>query len=137
MSQREAFLKALEANKYDEAMHRVYADYCDENGLDEEAQFHREWTKQWQEAYDYMELFGKEIAEDEDLPTVAELLDIGKRFIEKGERSQVGWMGFSATNHTLEEGVLEKFWNSWHILMKLEMEEGFGNRDPFMCCGGG
>lgn len=43
-SQRESFLEELKANPYDEATHRAYADWLDENGMDDESLIHREWS---------------------------------------------------------------------------------------------
>lgn len=54
MSQREAFELMLKEDRYDEVTHRVFADWLSEQGLDEEAEYHYSWTKEKQEAIDWI-----------------------------------------------------------------------------------
>ncbi len=51
---RESFEQTLEENPYDEVTHKVFADWLDERGCPDEAEFHRGWTKEWQTASDYL-----------------------------------------------------------------------------------
>ena len=59
MTERDAFVQALTENPYDETTHRVFADFLDENDEPELADFHRTWTKEWQEARDWMTDFAE------------------------------------------------------------------------------
>lgn len=48
-----SFLAAIAKDPYDESAHRVFADWLEERGEDEESLFHRQWTKEKQEAWDF------------------------------------------------------------------------------------
>lgn len=50
--QYKAFQDALKKNPYDEATHLAFADFLEENGIDDEAEYHRIWTRDKQEAID-------------------------------------------------------------------------------------
>lgn len=61
MSQREAFEAILKEDLYDEVTRKVYADWLSENGFDEEAMEQYSWTKEKQEAIDWLKnLAGQE-----------------------------------------------------------------------------
>lgn len=51
---REAFEKALLADPYDRLTHLAFSDWLDENGFDDEAEFHRLWTPEWQQSDEYL-----------------------------------------------------------------------------------
>lgn len=51
---RESFEAALKKDVYDEVTHKVFADWLSENGFDEEAEYHYTWTKEKQEAIDWI-----------------------------------------------------------------------------------
>ena len=55
--ERQAFEEALKENRYDEACHKIFADWLDEHDQPEEADWHRKWTKERQEAEDWMRDF--------------------------------------------------------------------------------
>src|SRR5438309_15079 len=54
LSQYKSFLEKLAKNPYDETTHRVFSDWLDEHDQPEEAQTHREWTKEKQKAEDFL-----------------------------------------------------------------------------------
>jgi len=56
-----AFTKALEANRYDEATRKVFADFLEENGYDDEAVAQRKWTREWQESVDWITDFAAKL----------------------------------------------------------------------------
>lgn len=56
-----AFLATLESNPYDELTHRALADFLEEQGEDDEALVHREWTKPNQEAKDFLKKLAGEL----------------------------------------------------------------------------
>jgi uncharacterized protein (TIGR02996 family) len=54
MTDEQAFLAALAAAPDDEAPHKVFADWLDEQGRPEEAAYHRRWTKAVRDAEDWL-----------------------------------------------------------------------------------
>lgn len=59
MTDRESFEAALQANKWDGSLHHVYADWLEEHGFDTEAAYHHQWTKERQEAEDWLRDFAE------------------------------------------------------------------------------
>lgn len=58
---RESFEAALKKDVYDEVTHKVFADWLSENGFDEEAEYHYTWTKEKQEAIDWIHEWEKKL----------------------------------------------------------------------------
>lgn len=111
--QRKAFLDALKEDPYDEASHRAYADWLDENGFDDESLIHREWSAERQrESEGWLkefvgkinEEYGNDVGEEEEdrqdydrslpgdgdgperyhLIDYARLLELGRKALENG-----------------------------------------------------
>lgn len=58
--EQEAFIKAIQDDAYDQATHMAYADWLMEEGMDTEAEWERNWTKERQESEDFLrDLAGK------------------------------------------------------------------------------
>ena len=53
------FEQRIAADRYNETLHRVFADWLEERGYDDEAATQRAWTQEKQEAEDYFEDFAK------------------------------------------------------------------------------
>lgn len=101
MSDRERFLAAIEADPYDLAARKVFADWLDEFGSDadaEEAQVQRAWTREKQDAIVWLTGFaadmtdamrggwapGGEMTYSGLLGVLADFLDGGDHFVFKG-----------------------------------------------------
>lgn len=54
---RAAFEAALKENPYDATTHFVFADWLEENGFDDEAAWQRSWTRERQEAEDWLKVY--------------------------------------------------------------------------------
>lgn len=134
MTHREAFLKALEENRYCEATHRVFADWLEENDEPELADFHRKWTAEWQRKYDAAETWLKWFAESVG-SEVNEIVAAGKMYAEMGQESQVGsdFLGMDATNLWCDDGVPEAFWEHYQSYTGTVVEES-KRGEPFECC---
>lgn len=131
----QAFRKALAENKYDEALHRVFADWLEEQGYDDDALFHRTWTPEWQRAWDAMEKLARDNGEG---ASVEELLAAGRTFLDQnGLTTTVGFMGFGLSELDFEnEGVRQEFWKNFSIIEKREVDEETAREAwPFNCCG--
>lgn len=74
--QRQAFLDALKEDPRDEVTHKVYADWLEENGFDDEAFLHREWTLQkYYEAVEFVAEYARRLSTsdyDNEYPEYAE-----------------------------------------------------------------
>lgn len=147
MNQREAFQKAIEANRYDQATRLVYADWLEENGFDDEAKEQRDWTPRWQEARDYFENCAKEVNnsadwfEDDDeisKVTADDIIRVATNYEKTGDTERVGGnSGYTAQELTGgqvgDEGKEEMFWEHWQVYTRHEGERNY-NGCPFRCC---
>ena len=62
--QRQAFLDAIAADRYDQTTRLVFADWLNERGMDSEAEVQRAWTREKQEAEDFIADFAAELGQD-------------------------------------------------------------------------
>lgn len=56
-NEKSVFEKAIQEDRYDEATRRVFGDWLEEHGFDDEAKVQREWTREKQEAEDWLRDF--------------------------------------------------------------------------------
>jgi uncharacterized protein (TIGR02996 family) len=152
---RQAFENALQQDRYDLATHLAFSDWLEENDCPEEAQFHRNWTKEWQESWDWMAWFATEVVqedEDEDMAdwvkqekgvTVEDVLEVGREYVKTGQETCLSGMGFKATNAFYDNhrgefykqgNLLQDYWKHWMVLEKREVNESIQSSEPFKCC---
>ena len=63
--EKRAFLAAIEADRYDWTTRKVFADWLEEHGEDDEAAIHRRWTPEKEsEAEEYLSRFADECEMD-------------------------------------------------------------------------
>ena len=104
--EREAFLRAIAEDRYDEAARRIYADWLEEHGYDDEALVQRRWTAQKQRA---AEEWLDGYAEMCDM-TRAELIEVAERYLDHG----AGYtLPFDTPDRVHEDA--EQFWE--HIAL--------------------
>ncbi len=132
------FEKAIQEDRYDECLHRVYADFLEEQGQDSLSAFHRKWSKEWQEAFDWMENFARVVvSEGRDFygtgyVTVDELMDALRQYQKDGRLFCLRGMGFGPDNALFNDPPLrEKLWQCYSILEGCEVED---RESPFGCC---
>jgi uncharacterized protein (TIGR02996 family) len=71
------FLAVLDKDRFDKVTRTVFSDWLEEHGYDDEAVFQRNWTREWQEAWDHLFLCAAEcrIAYDELLNAATDYLE--------------------------------------------------------------
>lgn len=122
MSEREAFEKALESNKYDWDTRKVFCDWLEENGFDDEAAEHRLWTPDWQEAEDWIKAFCERV--DLSYPY---FLKEGARFLKDGGYIDVH---INTSNLMMDENPGE-IWKNLAVLLRTDPT--VADNDPFTC----
>lgn len=121
---RRLFEEMLAKDPYDEATRRVFADWLEERCLDDEAARQRAWTREWQEAHDWMTAF----AAQTDIP-YEDLIRAGHEFIQDGEY-YVQSGDDSARDAMFDAETRNEYWSHWEVLTKCEA----GTRSsPFSC----
>jgi uncharacterized protein (TIGR02996 family) len=138
------FEEAIKANRYDEPLHRVFADFLEENGHDDESHFHRIWNKEWQEAYDWMDKFARDVVSESyindsgryiDIPvTVDELMEALETYQKDSIRFCLRGDGFEPIDAIFSDvSILDKIWKCYEVLGGV-MGENIRFKDPFACC---
>lgn len=109
LSERLAFTRTLLKNPYDEATHRVFADWLDEHGYHEEAEVQRKWTKEKQQIMDsvdwMMELATKAGRTYGELMALADQNQV--RRLLKDWKAEEFWRHYETINSRSEEDVGE------------------------------
>ena len=134
--QRNAFEKALLETPLDSLTRGVYADWLEEQGLDDEAQRQRDWTP----AYDFLKKFADPYAlyVDEDTPTpkgyvYADVMREIEGWKEQIQREGNVIFGSNYCQDTLHDPeIKEKFWRAFEVItgvsppLKLRQREWYG-----------
>ncbi len=145
--ERQAFLDAITADRYDQATRLVYADWCNEYGLDAEAEEQRRWTPEWQRAWDWFEKLAADMnaAHGPGIPiTVEELLEAGTKstdpkLLKRGEEGRIVGddLRFGLRDWYDTEDNRIEYWNNWETVTRKKVDTGdpgFWNREVFRCC---
>jgi uncharacterized protein (TIGR02996 family) len=139
-----AFEAAIKADRYDQATRRVFADWLEEHGLDDEAAVQRSWTPRKQQAEDYLRDFAAELSldphgdeDDEeervtyDEVTYEELLRVAHAFLDGDPNAHIS-LGFDTPDRVWEEA--EKFWEEFEIATGRKVDDGHrGQELPVSC----
>lgn len=137
--ERRAFETALAADRYDELTHRAFADWLDEQDQPELADFHRRWTREWQQAEDWLKAFAEEAAEGADpAVTFQKVIEAGRVALEGGDPIQIGGDdGFGACNQMCSAEEVRAFWDAWATYTRQDVPaRKRSNGNVFTCCGG-
>lgn len=122
--EKQAFLEAIEMDRYDEITRRVFADWLTENGFDDEAQYQREWTPRLQQAIDFI----VKVAQDCEM-SYEEFTGRIDKYLETGHL-----LGLPM-NIPEEDPSWEKFWEEYHIVTKKDVTL-VRDKKPYFCnCG--
>jgi uncharacterized protein (TIGR02996 family) len=129
--ERAAFLKAIADDPYDEDTRKVFADWLEEFGFDDEAVFQRAWTPEWQRAEDRLKEFARVAG-----VSLVEVATAVQHYLETGEEVVLddGFQGFGATNQFGDEIKLEEFWEAWETWTRTTLDEVQKANEPFHCC---
>lgn len=150
--EKEAFLKAITADRYDQTTRWAFADWLEEHGYDDEAQEQRLWTREWQKSRDWLEDYASKINEHEayapydlsksynryipeeierrSIPslTYEELMAAAKKHIESGG-SGTRWLDFDIPDFVREQRG--EFWRHYSIVTR---EDHGGRGTSFFRC---
>jgi uncharacterized protein (TIGR02996 family) len=118
VSERQAFLAALQNDEDDVVTRLVYADWLDESGEHEEADRMRKWpaAKEWLARL--CEQNSSPDLEDDIIISYEKLLELGRYAIEKaGEGGGFGlWVSHNDGMGTALEANTREFWTNWSIV---------------------
>lgn len=135
--EQQAFEDALAADRYDGTLHLVYADWLDEQGSDELAQYHRTWTPQRQTAEDQLRQMAA-ICET----TYEGLLAAAREFLKNPRDASRFGLSMEASERIWHEGYEGRFWQNYALVTGEELpaelpvtEEAdeWGSDDFFRC----
>jgi uncharacterized protein (TIGR02996 family) len=122
--QKKAFLAALEEDWRDEATHKAFADWLDENDEPEEADIHRQWTPQKQRAAERW--LGRYASECE--MSYADLIEAAEGWLDRGD-----WVTLPFDTPDVVYGNAETFWQHFQVVTgRVVPEEKRG--DSFISC---
>ena len=135
MSEREAFLKALEANEDDTTTRLVYADWLDEQGEHEEADRQRKWpaAKEWLVRLCQENNPANEHDPDEWYISHEKLLELGLEAVSREDGDY--WihcmnnidMCFALRSNS------EEFWKNWSIVTGIPLPPDINEKSNFSC----
>lgn len=118
MSDREAFESAIRLDPFNDVLRKVYADWLQENGFDDEALRQRDWETVVEESREWIETFAFEIEESHD-----GLMEAAQRYLE-GD----GWTEDSTGAASMESiGRWEQFWGHYEIVKGINVADRQAN----------
>jgi uncharacterized protein (TIGR02996 family) len=116
-----AFEQAIEENPYDATTRKVFADWLEENGFDDEAVIQREWTPEKMHAAEaFMDDYAAQLSEDPDEEELKsrifdreELLEIAHMCLDGEKYAGIG-LGFQTPDIVWEKR--REFWEHFMVL---------------------
>ena len=130
--EREAFLAALKEDRYDRTTHLVFADWLEDHGMDDEALVQRTWTRERQEAEDWLRAFG-----DRHGISYEDVVGAGHSASRDGiaewDYDAYVQQDSESARDDMYGGGREKFWRHWQTLTGVSMSEEKRERTPFSC----
>lgn len=158
-SERKAFEDAIAKDRYDEATRKVFADWLSENGFDDEAAVQYAWTRERQEAEDWLRDFAEQaggtiegydgtggdekyqpITYETVLQAAAGALSSYREAVERGEEHPEYWTesftqyGSSSARDLLNsKSNREKFWRCYALVTGDSVEKGMNEVSAFGC----
>jgi len=144
MTPREAFESVLRTNRYDWETRKVYSDWLEENGFDDEAAEQRLWTPDWQKSMDWM----TECAAKIRMP-VEELINHGRDWVEnhngvygadfvkhvireKDEETGEEWDDGGNEARDIMSGLYPEFWRHFEIVTRTTVDDR--KKESFFTC---
>ncbi len=140
MTEQESFELAIKKDRYDQTTRLVFADWLEENGLDDEALIQRSWTREKQESEDWLRDYAEDIRNTNYYRgegyyesygrkefSYEDLLAAARSHLETGEETAVLGLNGPDSRDTMEE-----FWQHYAIVTGTAVQEGYGN--TFFAC---
>jgi uncharacterized protein (TIGR02996 family) len=110
-----AFEEAIEENPYDGTTRKVFADWLEEHGFDDEAVIQREWTpEKMRAAEEWLEKFAAECAWVEwERLTTEKLLEAANAYLDAGE-----WLclSYDTPEIALSNSGMDQFWQHFMVV---------------------
>jgi len=105
---REGFLLSIAEDRFNRDLRLIFADFLEDQGLDDEAAFQRKWTPKLQRAIDWIEGFSSAHELDYE-----EVIETGRRYANSGEY-EIDWTSDTANEEfESDPSMLEMFWKYW------------------------
>jgi len=118
------FLAAIKADRFDAATRKVFADWLEDHGEDDEAVIQREWTAENQRA---AEQYLREYADECEI-TSGELIEAGHAYLDDGDCLGIGTM-----TPDVAMGSQEEFWGHFMVVTGRPVPAG-KREDCFVHC---
>jgi uncharacterized protein (TIGR02996 family) len=134
------FLLAISANPRDWYARKVYADWLNEQGRDDEAEYHRGWDDAKQDAVEFMTCFAAEVVTEfydnvTNPVAVEEVMQAARDYLKDGTSVCLSGDGFRAEGAFSDDDVREEFWRHFGVLEGCEVLDHVRKTPggPFMC----
>lgn len=130
----QAFLAAIAADRGDLGLRGVFADWLDEHGRHEEADYQRRWDDSVRWAEDWLAEFGHGC----DIP-YPDLITAGHAWL-RDETDYIQDWNLNASNDLCDDERRAEFWRAWRLVTgidpKIDVADALRSH-PFSCdCGG-
>jgi uncharacterized protein (TIGR02996 family) len=127
VSERNAFLEALDANEDDTTTRLVYADWLDERGEHEEADRQRKWPAAREWLVRFCRAHNPPSDDDPFERTISykELLELGREAVEEADESGLGF--YCGNNQTMCNALRahsREFWKNWSVVTGIPLPPG-------------
>jgi uncharacterized protein (TIGR02996 family) len=122
------FYKALVENPHDHDTRKVFGDWLEERGWDDEAQFHRRYVRSSTRAIERMTALAEQVASLPGAPYYTY-----EQFMEKLEDIRTGGAGDISIGYTDPDYDPEEMWNDYEIITGKSMESSKRSWDIFTC----
>ncbi len=119
--EKQAFLEALEKNKYDHDTRKIFADWLEDHDEPEEADKHRKWTPEFQKAEDWLIDFANQVE-----LTYKEVISAGFNGLDTGVNMEPE--NYFYAN---EEKIVE-YWRCWQLVTESTKPDDL-DTVPFAC----
>ncbi len=148
-TEKEAFLTAIAKDRYDQTTRLVFANWLEENGLDDEALIQRSWTREKQESEDwlrdyaakcgetctnYSDVWQEHVEEEWQDITYEMVVQAGHDYVNHGNYSTQ--VGSEKARDLMYGETAELFWKHWQTVTgrtKAAREEDEWMDGPFSC----
>ncbi len=132
--------EALAKDKWNTLTHMALADLLEEQGLDDEALYHRLWTKEWEQSKDRLEEFGRQHGgvynDDYDSTTempLEQLIGIMKEWVETYDPEEGYGNDYTQYGRSsLQGNYTKELWKDYEVYTRSKVEDN-AKKSPFSC----
>lgn len=132
MSDRQAFEAAIAAAPDDEAPRKIFADWLDENGFEDEATYQRRWTVEVRKAEEWFKQLASQHTHGYSrggatvYVTASQLVEAGREWIRRGcfERVFTQEGDDTLQDFMFDESSRKEFWSNWELVTGETVPDG-------------